>query len=125
MQIDKMFFETKEKLQDLFDDVKTLQEKFKFKMMDFMKDDCMSPLNKLEFTMYKKVDPISISIDMMEKSKWFKSLPSVREIDFERLKNLEEATVKDFFKAFSQPLQSICNIPKKIGGKTIKQHDYF
>ena len=123
IQIDKMnlgmIHEDENSLIDLFNNVKTLQEKYKFKILDYNKDDCMSQMDKIEFTMFKKVDPSIGALNITENSKWFNSLPSIIETDIQSQNNLDQAQSEDFFKAFGQPLQSACNIPKKIGGKSI------
>ena len=58
IQIDKMnlgmIHEDENSLIDLFNNVKTLQEEYKFKILDYNKDDCMSQMDKIEFTMFKK-----------------------------------------------------------------------
>ena len=114
-----MIHEDENSLIDLFNNVKTLQEKYKFKILDYNKDDCLSQMDKIEFTMFKKFDPSIGALNITENSKWFNSLPSIRETDIQSQNNLDQAQSEDFFKAFGQPLQSACNIPKKIGGKSI------
>ena len=111
-----MIHEDENSLIDLYNNVKTLQEKYKFKILDYNKDDCLSQMDKIEFTMFKKVDPSIGALNITENSKWFNSLPSIIEADVESQNNLDQALSEDFFKAFGQPLQASCNIPKKIGG---------
>ena len=79
-------------------------------------DDCLSELDKIEFTMYQKMDQ---KLNLKKDSEWFNSLPSVLESDNEKLEVLYSSKTEDFFKAFAQPLQGVCNIPKKIGGTCI------
>ena len=123
IQIDKMnlgmIHQDENSLIDLYNNVKTLQEKYKFKILDYNKDDCLSQMDKIEFTMFKKFDSSIGALNITENSKWFNSLPSIIETDIQSQNNLDQAQSEDFFKAFGQPLQSACNIPKKIGGKSI------
>ena len=120
IQIHKMnlgfIHEDENRLIDLFNDVKTLQEKYKFKILDHNKDDCLSQMDQIEFTMLKKFDSSIGALNITENSNWFSSLPSIIETDIQNQNNLDQAQSDDFFKAFGQPLQSVCNIPKKIGG---------
>ena len=37
----------------------------------------------------------------------------------------EEQIRKTFYEALSQPMQTVCSIPKKIGGKIIKNINLF